>query len=97
MLAVHGVKLLHNHGNRFNILTCHANNSLEHNCAEFSEDHGEKDCSLCEYKLAKDTDLFKIVFYQSPVFISEKNPDSRFSLITFFPPSAINKGPPAQA
>jgi len=94
MLVVHGVKLLHNHANRIDLLTCHAESNAAHSCTAISEDHGEKDCSVCEYKLTKEIDHFKINFYISPSFISGEYLDNESSILYSFLVNAANKGPP---
>lgn len=97
MLVVHGVKLLHNHGNRISLLTCHAENSSKHNCTAIAEDHGEKDCSVCEYKLTKDSDAFKLAFFSTPLFVTCNKTPVSFFIADIFSLSADNKGPPSFA
>jgi len=97
MLIVHGVKLLHNHANRIDLLNCHAENNAVHTCATISEDHGEKDCSVCEYKLATDTDHFNFNFFLNPSFTDSQNCSTESVPFYTYIANAANKGPPARA
>jgi hypothetical protein len=97
MLVVHGVKLLHNHANRIDLLTCHAENNAAHSCASVAEDHGEKDCSVCEYKLNKDNDVFRINFFTTPSFIDIIHSENKCSLVYSYLANTENKGPPVKA
>jgi hypothetical protein len=95
MLLIHGVKLLHNHSNRIDIIACNAESHAAHNCIVLSEDHSGEDCSSCEYKFCTDADDITVNFL-TPVYFTRNYNVSLFAQPDFlFLSLADNKDPPA--